>query len=149
MSAVEDIDDALIGLRRLWAHSGNFHDPTVGQVDLSTVLVCREIAVLDREVSVADIAAGLDVAHSTASRLVERAERSGAVRRVRSNHDGRRISVELTGTGKRLHETASGFRIDYLRGLLGDWNQEDLDHFARLLRRFAERAHDHPIGETL
>ena len=148
MSAIEDIDDALIGLRRLWAHSRTFQDPTMGQVDLSTVLVCREIAALAREVNVADIAAGLDVAHSTASRLVDRAQQAGAVARVRSSYDGRRTSVELTAAGKRLHDTATGFRVDYLRGLLADWNQVDLDLFAHLFTRFAEDVHDHPLGET-
>lgn len=148
MTAVGEIDAALIGLRRMWSHSGTFEDPELGRIDLSTVLVCRELATARSEVSVAGIAAGLDVAHSTASRLVERAEQCGAVRRVPSPRDGRSTSVVLTPAGRRLHRTATTFRARYLGHLLAGWDPRDLDHFARLLTRFEAAVHDNPPKEA-
>lgn len=146
MSTLEEIDAALILLRRLWTHAGTFQDPTLGAVDLSTVLVCREIASLEPEVSVADVAAGLGIAHSTASRLVDRAEQTGAVRRTLSARDARRASVELTAEGRQLDETASRFRLGFLDQAMAGWSQADLDRFARLLTRFAEAASQQPPG---
>lgn len=148
-SAYADLDSALLSLRRLWAHSGTFHDPDLGPVDLSTVLICRELAAsATAEVSVTDIASGLDVAPSTASRLVDHAEQSGAVQRVPSAHDSRRTAVTLTPAGQQLHDVATRFRVSYLHALLTDWQSAELDTFARLLTRFAESVKAHTPGGT-
>lgn len=137
--ALADLDAALIGLRRLWATPPRLPDPALGSVELSTVWI---VDALDRlahlpEVTVADLAAAVDVAHSTASRLIDRAETAGCVTRERSDRDARRTVVQLTPSGRGLAEAARTARTDYLARLTADWTAEQRATLAELLARFA------------
>lgn len=149
VTAHDEIDAALIDLRHLWAHPPVLSDPELGKVEISTILVCREAARRDRlsPPTVADIATALDVAHSTASRLVERAERAGAVRRVASEHDARMTAIELTERGRRLDDTATRYRRRYLDRLLATFDDGEVGQFAALLTKFATSVRTHPPGD--
>ena len=148
-----DLDAALIGLRRLWAAPPRLADPTLGQVEMSTIWI---VDALDRladhpEVSVADLATAIDVAHSTASRLVDRAEAAGAVTRHPSATDSRRTAVALTPTGRTLATVARTARTSYLARVTTDWNDEQRATLADLLTRLAAAVHHtppHPPGGT-
>lgn len=144
------IDDALIRLRRLWQG----HDSPAGLsrqsgagVEMSTVLVTDAVhrGLHDGEdVSVAHVAARLDVTHSTASRLVERAVAAGMVSRSRAADDHRRVTLRVTADGERLVRRSVQFRVRYLRALLHDWSDADVATFATLLARFATTARTPP-----
>jgi DNA-binding MarR family transcriptional regulator len=149
--AVSDLDMALIGLRRLWAAPPLLPDPTLGQVEMSTIWI---VDALDRlahhpEVSVADLATAIDVAHSTASRLVGRAEAAGTVTRHPSATDSRRTAVALTPTGRTLAAVARHARTAYLAQVTADWSDEQRSTLAELLTRLAVAVHHtppHPPG---
>jgi len=149
--ALADLDTALIGLRRLWAAPPRLADPTLGQVEMSTIWI---VDALDRlahhpEVSVADLATAIDVAHSTASRLVDRAEAAGAVTRHPSATDSRRTAVALTPTGRTLAAVARQARTTYLAQVTTDWSHEQRSALAQLLTRLAAAVHHtppHPPG---
>src|SRR5664279_2544891 len=90
------VDDALIQLRRLWNGSttGAAHGAAIADhvppVEMSTVLVVDAIHRLqitqpEAEVTVAAVARRLDVAGSTASRLVDRAVTTSMVTRAASS----------------------------------------------------------------
>jgi DNA-binding MarR family transcriptional regulator len=79
----------------------------------------------------------MDVAQSTASRLVARAERAGAVTRKASPEDHRRVVVAPTPAGKRLAETGLEFRLAILQRATSDWTAAERQAFADLLTRFA------------
>lgn len=151
--ALADLDSALIGLRRLWAAPARLADPTLGQVEMSTIWI---VDALDRladhpEVSVADLATAIDVAHSTASRLVDRAEAAGAVTRHPSATDSRRTAVALTPTGRTLAAVARHARTSYLAQLTTDWSHEQRSALAQLLTRLAAAVHHtppHPPGRS-
>jgi DNA-binding MarR family transcriptional regulator len=148
-----DLDAALIGLRRLWAAPPRLADPTLGQVEMSTIWI---VDALDRmaehpEVSVADLATAIDVAHSTASRLVDRAEAAGCVQRHPSATDSRRTAVTLTPTGRTLATVARHARTTYLAQVTTDWSDEQRATLAELLTRLADAVHHtppHPPGGT-
>jgi DNA-binding MarR family transcriptional regulator len=113
---------------------------------MSTIWV---VDALDRlpdrpEVSVADLAAAIDVAHSTASRLVDRAQAAGCVFRHSSATDARRTAVALTPTGRTLAEAARTARTTYLAGITADWTPEQRRALADLLTRLAHAVHTHP-----
>jgi DNA-binding MarR family transcriptional regulator len=105
-------------------------------VELSTVLV---LDALHRRptATVGDVADHLQVAHSTASRLVQRAVDAGAVRR-RTSHDHRRAALSPTAAGWALRERAQAFRHDRLRHRLRGWAEEEIEAFSTALHRFAE-----------
>ena len=146
------LDDALIRLRRLW--NGAVPRPSamadrVQPVEMSTVLVVTAIHRLQTvrpgaEVTVADVAGHLDVAGSTASRLVDRAVTATMVIRRASATDTRRVALRLTAGGQALLEAAGEFRLSYLEQVLDGWTGADVDTFAMLLDRFAAAVHQRP-----
>ena len=82
------LDEALVRLRRLWTASrASVVDELGRRVEMSSVLVveaCARAGSHATEVTVGDVAAFLDVEPSTASRMVDRAEAAGLVRRTAS-----------------------------------------------------------------
>lgn len=147
-SPLAQLDDALIRLRRLW--SGSAARPADPErwpdVELSTVLVADAVRRLrgeapDREATVASVAARLEVAQSTASRLVDRAVGAGIVRRTASAEDARRTVLALTRRGDQLASEAEAHRQEVLGRALHLWSARDVALLARLLGRFAEDVH--------
>lgn len=138
---LERLDQALLRLRRF------FETPTVvdddgSPVELSTLLVLDAItsahgAATDNW-TVRDVARRLEVAHSTASRFVARAEKAGAVTRAPSDTDRRETVVEATGAGRALAERAAYFRLTRLDGITDTWEPCDVATLAGLLTRFVD-----------
>jgi DNA-binding MarR family transcriptional regulator len=150
------VDSALLRLRRLWTAPRAFGRVSEGSssavgcpVDVSTVLVLEAVlhtAPTDHSggVTVTDVAQRLDVASSTASRLVDRAVRAGVVARRQDDADGRRTVVVATREGHVLHAQAHEFRLRYLRALLADWDEREVAAFAAALERFAQAVEANP-----
>lgn len=141
------LDAALLALRRFWtapevvSDAGAAPAPARGpHVEVSTLLVAealRTACVAGQEVTVADVAVALDVAPSTASRLVDRAIAAGVVDKAPSDANRRKVRLGLTPDGAALAERARAFRAARLAALLADWLPEDRAQLARLLERFA------------
>jgi DNA-binding MarR family transcriptional regulator len=146
------LDDALIGLRRLWNGAvprASAMADRAPPVEMSTVFVVNAIHRLqavrpEGEVTVADVAGQLDVASSTASRLVDRAVTATMVMRRASATDTRRVALSLTAGGQGLLEAAGEFRRSYLEQVLDGWTAADVDTLAMLLDRFAAAVHHRP-----
>ena len=136
---LDRVDRALVGLRHLWSGPLTLDDPTMGTLDMSTVWIVDALTrdEADDEVTIGELAVAIDVAHSTASRLADRAQASGAVTRRPSSRDARRVVVELTDQGRLLAATARTFRADYLDRTMAAWTSTDRSSFAELLTRFA------------
>ena len=136
------LDEALIRMRRLWGGSttaGELRRDAGGGVELSTVLVADAVArgrSAAGSVGVGDVGTLLDVAPSTASRLVDRAVTAGMVRREPAA-DARRCTLTLTAEGRDLVRRATAYRTSHLRDVLSDWTPSDVDALAALLSRFA------------
>lgn len=151
--ALADLDTALIGLRRLWSTPPRLTDPALGSVEMSTIWVVDALDRLDHlpEVTVADVATAIDVAHSTASRLIDRAEATGCVSRHRSTADTRCTVVAATPAGRALAATARTARTDYLATVTADWTPDQRRTLAELLSRLTHAVHTtppHPEGGT-
>lgn len=133
------VDDALVRLRRLWSATPRGRGGAT--VETSSVLVveaCARGAATGDDVTVGDVARFADVAHSTASRLVDRAARGGLVDKTPSPRDARAITLVLTATGRELRARSVAVRTDWLAGVIQDWPGQDVRDLARLLHRFAE-----------
>ena len=143
---VDDIDDALLRLRRLWAASRHrVVDDGSTPVELSSLLVveaCARCAARGLEANVSDVATLADVTPSTASRLVDAAERAGLLTRRLSGHSARRTALVLTPAGAALRDRALAARTAWLTEQLLDWDAADVTRFGELLQRFADRVHD-------
>jgi DNA-binding MarR family transcriptional regulator len=139
---LERIDQALIGLRHLWSGPVHLQDAALGKVEMSTVWIVNALTGPDRQqgrdsMSIRDLADSLGVAHSTASRLVDRAATIGAVTRGPDAHDARLTVVTLTDSGRTLAKTATQFRTAYLADATRTWTDDERATFADLLTRFA------------
>ena len=106
------------------------------RIEASTLLVLE--AVLDgRARTVQDVAHHLGVAHSTASRLVTRAESAAMVRRVPSPVSAREAWVTATDLGTATRARGLGHRLARLADATADWPADQVVALAHLLRRFA------------
>jgi DNA-binding MarR family transcriptional regulator len=147
---LDRIDAALMRLRRFWSPPRGHRLPAGGDehVELSTVLVvevlAREADAGSQAPGVADVAQRLDVAPSTASRLVDRAVAAGTVQRLTSPGDARRAELHLTEQGEALHARARAFRTDYLRAVVHDWEPGEIAALGDILDRFARAVGEHP-----
>jgi DNA-binding MarR family transcriptional regulator len=144
---VTAVDDALLRLRRLWSPDRTRSIDDAGTpVEMSSLLVVEACARTGgTEVTITDVARFADVTHSTASRLVDRAERAGLVRRLPSVRNARRTAVVLTDRGAALRARAVRARTAWLGTCLDDWTDADVDTLGKLLLRFAAAVeHGHP-----
>jgi DNA-binding MarR family transcriptional regulator len=136
------LDEALVRLRRLWTASrAHVVDDLGRRVEMSSVLVVEACARAEAdavEVTVGDVAAFLDVAPSTASRLVERTAAAGLVRRDASTVNGRRAALRLTDAGHVLRARATAARLGWLSGVVADWPPADVQALGSALTRFAD-----------
>lgn len=147
--ALDEVDRALIGLRHLWSAPPRLDDPQLGRVDMSTIWIADALARRDASgpATVAAVAALLGVAHSTASRLIDRAERAGVVTRGRSGADARSVTLSLTPGGRSLAARAATFRLGHLDRATAHWSEEQRSTFARLLTDFATSVNRTPPEE--
>ncbi|MBE1536099.1 MarR family winged helix-turn-helix transcriptional regulator [Actinomadura algeriensis] len=91
-----------------------------------------------QEVSVGLVAARLGVDASRGSRVVAEAVKSGYVRRVASQEDGRRIHLELTDAGRTVVEATRRTRQEHFAQAMRNWTDAERAEFARLLTRFVD-----------
>jgi DNA-binding MarR family transcriptional regulator len=85
-----------------------------------------------------DIAAGLTMDKSAVSRQLTVLREKGLIELHADPDDGRASLVRPSESAKTALETFRGeLKADYQR-ILGTWEAEDIESFARLLRRFNE-----------
>ncbi|MGL4177455.1 MAG: MarR family winged helix-turn-helix transcriptional regulator [Dermatophilaceae bacterium] len=131
---LDRIDHALLRLRRFVSAPASMpHDGR--RVEASTVLVVDAVLRLGAT-TVSEVAAAVDVTHSTASRLVARAVAMRALTRRTSVTDPRAAELSVTAAGRDLHEAARRHRHGILIDLTEGWSDADRGTFAALLDRF-------------
>lgn len=145
-SAVKLIDEAIIGMRKLWSPitSGRPASGSAPLVDLSSVLVVDAVSRLEGKPSIGQIAEHLSVAQTTASRIADKAVAAGFVTKQPAEDDVRRAELALTPQGQELLDRSLEFRYAYVRTLLQGWSFEEVETFSVLLSRFAATAADNP-----
>lgn len=135
------LDAALLDLRRFTEPKDRpaFVSAEDGRrVEMSTVLVVHAVASSSRgRCDIGGVAAVLHVAHSTASRLVDRASAAGMVTRDRDVDDPRRTVLALTEAGEGLNAESVRFRTRHLHAVLAQWSAKDVSTLTTLLERFA------------
>ncbi|MFC0005853.1 MarR family winged helix-turn-helix transcriptional regulator [Micromonospora siamensis] len=83
-----------------------------------------------------DLAVRLGIGKGTLSRQIHSLEALGLVRRDPDPTDRRAAQISLTDEGTRRFDAARASRLGQIRHTLESWSPEDIDDFARLLRRF-------------
>jgi DNA-binding MarR family transcriptional regulator len=136
---LEHLDVALSRLRRIWGrpHLRQILIAHFGQaVEPGMIRTLRAIEGLTRsEQGLGEVAVALDVAPSTASRLVDRLVEEGLVARTPCDEDRRRVHLQLTGEGENFLARARAARMATYRQILREWPARDIDRLSELLER--------------
>lgn len=96
----------------------------------------------NEELTVGHIAERLGIDPSRASRVTSDIVEKGLARRIASQQDARRICLELTERGTRLSNAIRENKMALFASAMGQWSDEELVTFARLLERFSTWATD-------
>ena len=92
----------------------------------------------------ADLAAALDVAPSTAGRMCDRLVRKGLIRRHRARADRRAVLVSVTPPGRLVVDQATTRRRALIEAILGKLPASRQQAIAEALREFADAAGEVP-----
>ena len=95
----------------------------------------------------ADLAAALDVAPSTAGRMCDRLLRKGLIRRHRVRADRRAVKVSITEAGRQVVDEATARRRALLAGILAKLSARQQSAVADALRAFAAAAGEIPDSQ--
>ncbi|MEV5985414.1 MarR family winged helix-turn-helix transcriptional regulator [Streptomyces sp. NPDC052051] len=144
-AVLDAVEQAMIRIRRRQSR-GSLARPTVQgmtqPLELPTLSVIDAVDAGGGEpggnVTVGVVADRLAIDPSRASRIVADAVKSGYVRRVASQEDGRRSCLELTDAGREAMEAAHRTRQQFYAEVIGDWDPEEQNQLARLLSKFVD-----------
>lgn len=109
-----------------------------------TVAQHRVLLLLDEagSLSVGDVAAGLKVDQSNASRHCSRLVELGLVGRTQASHDRRSVDMRLTPMGRRQVDAVRAARTRWADTVLERLSERDAAAALRGLRVFADAAHE-------
>ena len=130
LTELHQIEIALARLARLGAV------PAAGAATPRQLTVLRAVD-LGGLVTVGEIAARLSLHPSRASRLVKGALRGGLLSRHASQHDGRRVELQLTPQGRKLSRAAAALQQRGLVRALRSFPGPERRQLAALLARLA------------
>jgi len=141
---VDTLDRAFRRLRKsmLRPPAGLVPVPSLGRpLDMAKIFACDAVAELSETssaVSVKDVAATLDLEHSTVSRLLGEVEDDGLITRGIDPADRRRTTVALTDLGRAVVADATAMSRFFTRILLEEWDRHDVEELTRLMSRLAD-----------
>jgi len=145
---VDSLDRTLRRLRRAMMKppATTVPVPALGKpLDMAKIFACDAVSDIARRkpsVTVKDVAAELELEHSTASRLLGDVEQDGLITRGTDPEDRRRTTLELTDLGESVVDDATAITRFFTRLLLAEWPREDVEDLTRLLSRLADTVHD-------
>lgn len=140
--ALVAIERAMIKIRRRQTQRvlGQIAAKNEPHIDLNQIAAVDAVAEGPDEtqegVTVGVVAERLGIDPSRASRVVAATIQHGYLRRIASQHDGRRSCLELTDQGSAALEQTHRARHALYERLLADWTVTDRRDLARLLTRF-------------
>jgi len=97
----------------------------------------RALELLDEQgpLRISDLAAGMAVDETTATRLADRLEAMGAATRERAEDDRRATVVALTPEGRRLAADAAKRRREFVRDVLATLDPDERAELVRLTQK--------------
>jgi DNA-binding MarR family transcriptional regulator len=136
--SLQDLDEVLTAVR-LAVHRPGYRQRLLRGLDIpggiTTLRLLRAVETLSRTAapSIKDVAGRLGVEHSTASRGVDAAVRSGLLTKQSCADDLRRTRLRLSAQGRSLLRKASARRQTLLDCVTEGWPAEDVDRLVELL----------------
>ena len=128
--SVKDYEDILIALRQIMRATDLFSQKLLRESGLTApqLLVMRAIE-KEGQPATSTLARHIVVSQATVTRIIDRLEQAGLVRREKSSSDKRVVNVSLTQSGKdKLSAAPEPLQAEFLRRFrtLEGWEQEML-----------------------
>jgi DNA-binding MarR family transcriptional regulator len=139
-SAVESTAEALVGVLDAARLS---QDPAIPPAQLRVLT----IVAANRHTNMSRLAEALDVVPSSASRLCDRLEATGLLRRVPDPRDRREVRLLPTPSARRLLDDLHTRRRDALAAVLERMSPADREALVRALRAFRTATGDQADGD--
>ena len=159
-ATIGHISDVMARLRLLVGRrviSRTAIDSVAPQLDISHLDVLDAMRRIPGEVTVGAIADAMRLDPSRGSRLVAELVGQGLLRREASQIDGRRSVIVRSPAGDKLLGMIHDTKRQVLASVLADWQQEELESFAKLFDKFvggveavysAERAQPQSLADA-
>lgn len=127
---MKDYDEILISLRRIM-RAADLHSQKLMKESGLTAPQLLVMQAIEKEgsPSTSTLARSIAVSQATMTRIIDRLERAGLVRRDKSNMDKRVVNISLTDTGRtKLESAPEPLQAEFLREYrkLDDWEQQML-----------------------
>ncbi|GGA36120.1 MarR family winged helix-turn-helix transcriptional regulator [Psychrobacillus lasiicapitis] len=87
------------------------------------------------DMTIGDLSTKMYLAFSTTTDLIDRMERSELVQRVRDEQDRRVVRIHLLAEGERIIEEVIDKRQQYLKDILGQFNEKEVANLSILLEK--------------
>ena len=127
---MKDYDDILISLRRIM-RATDLHSQKLMKESGLTAPQLLVVQAIEKEgsPSTSSLARSIAVSQATMTRIIDRLERAGLVRRDKSSTDKRVVNISLTDAGRtKLESAPEPLQAEFLREFrkLEDWEQQML-----------------------
>lgn len=127
---MSDYDEILISLRKIM-RAADLHSQKLMKESGLTAPQLLVMQAIEKEgdPSTSALARHIVVSQATVTRIIDRLERAGLVRRVKSSKDKRVVNVRLTDAGQeKLGSAPEPLQAEFLRRfrMLEDWEQQML-----------------------
>ncbi len=146
---VDRIDRTLMRIRRLAIKPVPGDIPTPAghhHISGAKLLACSLLADIqhnrDGAIAIKDVAAFLDLEHSTASRLMTELEADGLIERGVDPEDRRRTTIRLSAAGLSLVDGLSEVRRWVMTRVLDGWDDQELSRLVSDLERVIDQFHE-------
>jgi DNA-binding MarR family transcriptional regulator len=153
--AIRSVDEHLARLRQVQSRPDYRQRLLAGVEGVTGVGTLRVLRAIERaesrgrSPSIRDIAADLEIEHSTASRAVNETTRLGLIAREPCDDDQRRARLTLTDAGRSAANRATGNRRRIVEDALAGWTASEVDQLDHLLGRLVSgmaRTENHDAG---
>lgn len=134
----------LIALRTLGDAFDRMHGTLEDDMDMNVTDVRALRMLIDAEqrggdVSPHDLAAHLRISTASTTKMLDRLSAGGYVDRVPHPTDRRALLVRLTPHSRESFLTHFGAHLDVMRGVSGEFDDDELDAISRFLERLSAR----------
>ena len=127
-------------LKRSWSVLATAVDQELGPYDLTYPQFLILIRLNEGECSTAaELARVICTDTGAMTRMLDRLESKGVIRRVRSTEDRRVVNLEFTDTGRLLVEKVLVIAVNVLNRYFRDFTAEEMQLLERLLKRVIAR----------
>lgn len=127
---MKDYDEILISLRRIMRAADLYSQSLIKQSGLTAPQLLVMQAIEDEgHPSISTLARRIAVSQATMTRIIDRLERAGIVRREKSTSDKRVVNISLTDAGRtKLDSAPEPLQAEFLRKFrdLEKWEQQML-----------------------